>query len=116
MNSTTLLEVLTLEEVADYLRLPPEIVLRQAVSGKLPGRKIEDHWRFLRSAINAWLSLKDSPASAVGQPIDLASQGIDQAEADVLRASLMTFADDWNSAEMSIYDDYDAAKANLEAR
>lgn len=44
--------------------------------------------------------------------IDLASQGIDKAQAEVLRASLATFADDWNSPEMSIYDNYDAAKAN----
>lgn len=44
--------------------------------------------------------------------IDLASQGIDEAQAEVLRASLATFADNWNSPEMSIYDSYDAAKAN----
>ncbi|MCA6595795.1 MAG: hypothetical protein ACK5UZ_00495 [Pseudanabaena sp.] len=45
--------------------------------------------------------------------IDLASQGIDKAQAELLRASLATFAEDWNSPEMSIYDDYDAAKAKL---
>lgn len=45
--------------------------------------------------------------------IDLASQGIDKAQAELLRASLSTFAEDWNSPEMSIYDDYDAAKAKL---
>ena len=45
--------------------------------------------------------------------IDLASQGIDKAQAEILRTSLATFAEDWNSPEMSIYDDYDAAKAKL---
>ena len=45
--------------------------------------------------------------------IDLASHGIDKAQAEILRASLATFAEDWNSPEMSIYDDYDAAKAKL---
>lgn len=44
--------------------------------------------------------------------IDLRSCGIDQAQAEVLRANLSTFADDWNSPEMSIYDNYDAAKAD----
>lgn len=44
--------------------------------------------------------------------IDLASQGIDKAQAEILRESLVTFSEDWNSPEMSIYDDYDAAKAN----
>lgn len=45
--------------------------------------------------------------------IDLSSQGIDKAQAATLRTSLATFAEDWNSPEMSIYDDYDAAKAKL---
>lgn len=44
--------------------------------------------------------------------IDLASQGIDHAQAETLRASLATFSDDWDSPEMTIYDNYDAAKAN----
>jgi hypothetical protein len=45
--------------------------------------------------------------------IDLASQEIDKAQAEILRTSLATFSEDWNSTEMSIYDNYDAAKANL---
>jgi hypothetical protein len=45
--------------------------------------------------------------------IDLSSYGIDKAQAELLRTSLATFAEDWNSPEMSIYDDYDAAKAKL---
>jgi hypothetical protein len=44
--------------------------------------------------------------------IDLASQGIDREQTKTLRASLATFSDDWNSPEMSIYDNYDAAKAD----
>lgn len=48
--------------------------------------------------------------------IDLASQGIDREQAKALRASLATFSDDWNSPEMSVYDNYDAAKANCESR
>jgi hypothetical protein len=45
--------------------------------------------------------------------IDLRSCGINQAQASVLRANLFTFADDWNSPEMSIYDNYDVAKADF---
>lgn len=44
--------------------------------------------------------------------IDLASQGINREQAEALRASLASFSDDWNSPEMSVYDNYDAAKAN----
>ena len=45
--------------------------------------------------------------------IDLASQGIDREQAKTLRSNLATFSEDWNSEEMSIYDNYDAAKADL---
>jgi hypothetical protein len=45
--------------------------------------------------------------------IDLASQGINKAQAEILRSHLATFADDWDSPEMSMYDNYDAAKTNL---
>jgi hypothetical protein len=45
--------------------------------------------------------------------IDLKSQGIDSEQAEALRASLSTFADDWDSPEMSVYDNYDAAKDNI---
>lgn len=47
--------------------------------------------------------------------IDLRARGIDEAQAAELRARLATFTEDWESPEMSIYDDYDAAKARLQA-
>ncbi len=56
----TIPDVLTLEEVADYLRLPKETVERQATQGQIPGRQIEDTWRFLKAAINDWLRSHDS--------------------------------------------------------
>jgi hypothetical protein len=34
-------EVLTLEEVAAYLRLPQATIARQAAQGAIPGRQIE---------------------------------------------------------------------------
>jgi DNA-binding GntR family transcriptional regulator len=45
--------------------------------------------------------------------VDLAASGIDQQQAAELRARLRTFAEDWESEEMSVYDDYDAAKSRL---
>ncbi|KYC43865.1 excisionase [Scytonema hofmannii PCC 7110] len=55
MNRATFPDVLTLEEASEYLRLPVEAVLRQALQGKIPGRRIEDDWRFLKAAIDEWL-------------------------------------------------------------
>ena len=49
----------------------------------------------------------------VEHDINLESQGIDREEAAAIRASLATFSDGWSSPEMTIYDNYDAAKSNL---
>lgn len=46
-------------------------------------------------------------------PIDLRAREIDEAQAADLRARLATFAEEWDSPEMDIYDSYDAAKAKL---
>ncbi len=53
-------QVLTIDEVAAYLRLPKEIVERQAEHGRIPGRCIETTWRFLKVAIDEWLRSQDS--------------------------------------------------------
>ena len=45
--------------------------------------------------------------------INLRWRGIDEKAAADLRARLSTFAEDWNSPEMDIYNDYDAAKSKL---
>jgi hypothetical protein len=45
--------------------------------------------------------------------VDLRARGIDETQAADLRARLTTFAQDWDSPEMDIYDNYDAAKSKL---
>lgn len=60
MDRATLPDVLTLEEASAYLRLPVAAVLRQALQGNIPGRKIEDNWRFLKTAIDDWLRFQSS--------------------------------------------------------
>ena len=43
--------------------------------------------------------------------VDLRQRGISKLQAKTLRAQLETFAEDWDSPEMSEYDDYDAARS-----
>lgn len=76
MNQATLPDVLTLEEASEYLRLPVEIVLRQALQGNIPGRKIEDNWRFLKTAIEDWLSSQSSRTILLQQASALADDSI----------------------------------------
>lgn len=49
------------------------------------------------------------------QGVSLSDYGISPAQAAELRASFATFAGEWERPEMDVYDDYDAAKARLEA-
>lgn len=67
MDRVTIPDVLTLEEASEYLRLPIETVLRQAVRGSIPGRQIEDDWRFLKVAIDDWLRSKNSRSILLSQ-------------------------------------------------
>jgi len=45
--------------------------------------------------------------------IDLQTRGINETQAAELRAQLGTFAEEWDSPEMELYNNYDAAKAKL---
>lgn len=58
MERVTLPDVLTLEEASAYLRLPTQTVVHQTMLGNIPGRKIENDWRFLKVAIDDWLRSK----------------------------------------------------------
>jgi excisionase family DNA binding protein len=55
-------EVLTLAEAAAYLRLPENEVIAAASSQGLPGRLVGGEWRFLKTAIQQWLSVSQPTA------------------------------------------------------
>ena len=54
-TAMTKLEVLNLEEAADYLRVSKGTVLRMIAQQGLPGRRVGKEWRFLRAALADWL-------------------------------------------------------------
>ena len=49
-------EVLTPDEVAEFLRVDRETVLELAERGEIPSRKLDGEWRFSRQAILDWLA------------------------------------------------------------
>jgi excisionase family DNA binding protein len=55
-------EVLILAEAAAYLRLPEKDVIAAVSSQGLPGRLIGREWRFLKTAIQQWLSVSQPTA------------------------------------------------------
>jgi excisionase family DNA binding protein len=48
-------DILTLEEVASYLRLTPQTIYKWAQEKRIPGAKLGKEWRFRRSIIDRWL-------------------------------------------------------------
>jgi len=48
-------EILTLKEVADYLKLAEKTAYRLAAEGKLPGFKVGGSWRFKKEDIENWI-------------------------------------------------------------
>lgn len=48
-------EVMTAQEVAEFLRISEAVVRQYAVRGSIPGRQIGDDWRFWKAAIVEWL-------------------------------------------------------------
>jgi excisionase family DNA binding protein len=49
-------EILTVKEVADFLKLHQTTVYKMIKSGELPAFKIGSDWRFRRSRIEEWLA------------------------------------------------------------
>lgn len=49
-------EVLTLAEAAAFLRVPEAAVQEATTPGGIPGRSIAGEWRYLKSALQDWLS------------------------------------------------------------
>ena len=48
-------EILTIQELAVYLKLNEKTAYRLAGEGKLPGFKVGGSWRFKREDIEAWI-------------------------------------------------------------
>lgn len=69
-------ELMTLKEVAEYIRLNEKTVSRLAQKGEIPALRAGRHWRFDRAAIDAWMAGRNAgpvtgqqlPTDATGLP------------------------------------------------
>lgn len=52
--------VMTVKEVAQYLRVNQRTVYRLAVDHKLPGFKVGATWRFKRVDIDSWIAAQSN--------------------------------------------------------
>ncbi len=49
-------EIMTLEEVAKYLKMKPQTIYTWAQSGKIPAAKLGKEWRFRKDLVDAWFN------------------------------------------------------------
>ncbi len=47
-------DIMTLEEVAAYLKVKPQTIYTWAQEKKIPGAKLGKEWRFKKSIIDEW--------------------------------------------------------------
>ena len=48
-------EVLTIDELSVYLKIPKSTLYKLVREGKVPSQKVGRHWRFQKKAIDNWL-------------------------------------------------------------
>ena len=48
-------EVMTIDQVADYLQVSTRSVYALAGEGDIPAAKVAGQWRFLKASVDAWL-------------------------------------------------------------
>jgi len=55
VNDSNPSQVMTLDELATYLKLPKSTLYKLVQQGRVPGQKLGKQWRFGRAAIDRWL-------------------------------------------------------------
>ena len=53
-------EILTIDELAAYLRISKSTLYKLVREGKIPSQKVGRHWRFKKTAIDRWLEDTES--------------------------------------------------------
>lgn len=49
------IQIMTIDELSEYLKISKSTLYKLAVERKLPGKKIGKRWRFHKNAIDEWL-------------------------------------------------------------
>ena len=63
MAANTKPSLMTIDEVAKYLRMKKVTIYKHAQEGKLPGFKVGSAWRFKKATIDKWISAKENSSS-----------------------------------------------------
>ena len=73
-TSTSEGEILTIKQVADYLKVTERTIYRLAAAKKIPAFKVGGTWRFSRADIDSWIKQQSEGLDA-GRDEDDAAKG-----------------------------------------
>jgi len=51
-------DIMTIEDLSVYLKIPRSTLYKLVREGKIPSQKVGRHWRFRKVTINRWLEQK----------------------------------------------------------
>jgi len=57
-------DIMTMDEVADYLKLKLKTAYALAARGEIPGFKVGGSWRFRKSEIDRWIVQQEKRAAS----------------------------------------------------
>ncbi|WP_224795703.1 MULTISPECIES: helix-turn-helix domain-containing protein [Pseudomonas] len=63
-------EILTIKQVADYLKVTERTIYRLAAAKKIPAFKVGGTWRFSRADIDSWIKLQSLEGLDAGREGD----------------------------------------------
>lgn len=57
-------DIMTIKEVAEYLKLKEKTAYKLVAEGKIPGFKVGGSWRFKKSEIEKWIEERSQEGGA----------------------------------------------------
>lgn len=54
---------MTMDEIAEYLKVSKETIYKMAQKGHIPGSKIGSQWRFRKERVDSWLESHSNEVS-----------------------------------------------------
>lgn len=68
-------EILTIRQVAGYLKVTERTIYRLAAAKQIPAFKVGGSWRFLRTDIDSWIKRQSSGGREYDDAADLSENG-----------------------------------------
>jgi excisionase family DNA binding protein len=74
-TNTSESEILTIKQVADYLKVTDRTIYRLAAAKRIPAFKVGGTWRFSRADIDSWIKQQSVESLVLGHDAEDSAKG-----------------------------------------